>query len=153
MSKKIKFSTFEIALLFGVAVLMIVSLFSYHHPETLSSLLTRQGLMAQSATLLETCSVDQQNILAIIQETYNRQLNLLFLVFGIAFILFWMIFVTGFYMLIRRNIRRQRKEIIAKVDEVNAKIDKVKFKLTTRLVEAHSDLEDKIGRISLNAGK
>lgn len=153
MSKKIKFSSFEIALLLGVAVLMVVSLFSYHRPETLSSFLSGQNLVAPTGGVAEIYPVDQQNIAAIIQATYNRQLNLLFLVFGIAFIMFWSVFVTGFYMLVQRNARRERKKYISKVEELNARIDKMKFKLTTRLAESHRDLEDKIGRISLNAGK
>lgn len=153
MSKKIKFSSFEIALLLGVAVLMIISMFSYHRPEILSSFLSRQGLVAPAGGVAEIYTADPQNLTAIIQATYNRQLNLLFLVFGIAFIMFWSIFVTGFYMLVQRNARRERKKFISKVEEVNARIDKMKFKLTTRLAESHRDLEDKIGRICLNTGK
>jgi hypothetical protein len=132
MSKKIKFSVFELLLLGGVALFMIAMLFLYHRPDMLSTpLYGSYDIAAVPAN-------------AGVSDIYQRQFNTLLAIFGVLFMLFWVFFAVSFYLLQRRNFRRERRKYLKKMSECEARVEKVFLKFNNEIASLTKYLESKI---------
>ena len=132
MSKKIKFTVFELLLLGGVALFMVVMLFFYHRPEMLTSSLYGS---------YDAASVPAN---AGMSDIYQRQFNTLLAIFGVLFMLFWVFFAVSFYLLQRRNFRRERRKYLKKISECEARVEKVFLKFNNEIASLTKYLESKI---------
>ena len=136
MSKKIKFSVFELLLLGGVALFMVAMLFFYHRPDMLSASVYGNydiaGVPANTG----------------MSDIYQRQFNTLLAIFGVLFMLFWVLFAVSFYILQRRNFRRERRKYLKKISECEARVEKVFLKFNNEIASLTRYLEDKIEKDS-----
>jgi hypothetical protein len=128
MSKKIKFTVFELLLLGGVALFMVVMLFFYHRPDMLS------------ASLYGNCDIAGVPARAGMSDMYNALLA----VFGALFMLFWVFFAVSFYLLQRRNFRKEQKKYLKKISECEARVEKAFLKFNNEIASLSRYLEGKI---------
>ena len=77
-------------------------------------------------------------------DIYQRQFNTLLAIFGVLFMLFWVFFAVSFYLLQRRNFRRERKKYLNKMSECEARVEKVFLKFNNEIAALTKYLESRI---------
>ncbi|MHB9139466.1 MAG: hypothetical protein ACYC4Q_08690 [Victivallaceae bacterium] len=132
MSKKIKFTVFELMLLGGVAMFMIIMLLLYHHPDMLP------------VSIYGNYDIPGVSESADISVMFHKLFNSLMIFFGALFMLFWGIFVVAFYLLQRRSFRRERRKYLKKIGAFEARVEKVFLKLNNEIATLSQCLENKI---------
>lgn len=125
MSNKIKFTTFELLLLFAVAVVMALSIFSYHRPEILSELLVNKSQL--SGVINPDAAVNP--LVLSVQEIYSWQFNLLLTVFCALFFIFGLLFPFAMYMLQRYVLKRERKRYFKKIKGLEKNLERLIYKV------------------------
>ncbi len=58
--------------------------------------------------------------------------------------LFWVFFAVSFYLLQRRNFRRERRKYLKKMSECESRVEKVFLKFNNEIAALTRYLEDKI---------